>query len=151
MKCSCSLNYDLCTSILALLALGIILPGARASEEEFVTWRSVRIESPPHPQTGTVVVDAALGDAGPTRFEIKAFGRAHTLTPADLAKLRGFPLDGLRITYEASYPQLGGTTVYVKLFRVQYSPKDKTTLKDEVIVSVSQGKGLAIIGPTRRD
>ena len=102
---------------------------ARASEEDFLPWKSVQLECFETRQTGKVRVTAK-----PDSFAIEAFGRSHVVSKADLAKLKGFPLESLRVTHEAGYAQTGGHTVHASLRRAG----------ETVTVSVSKSKGLAV-------
>lgn len=121
-----------------------------ASEEEYLHWRSLRLDFGDHPQVGKAALAATAGDAGITAFEITAFGESHKLAASDLAKLRGFGLDGLRVTHETGYPERGGHTVYFRLRRIYYSASEKRAVEEVVTVSVSKGRGLAVSEPQER-
>ena len=122
-----------------------------ASEEEIPAWKSVRVECEDVPEAGKIVFAAASSAGKFSSCEVSAFGTPHKLAGPELEKLRNFSLDGLRITHEAGYPQLGGHTVHFKLRRVAYSAREKTTVVEDLVISVSKGKGLAVDGPTRRE
>ena len=134
---------------MTLAFLLIALP-SMASEEEYLAWSSLRLECKESPQAGKVTVFATMGDAGLSSFQLTAFGKDHSLAASDLAKVRDFPLDSLRVTHEAGYPQLGGHTVHFKLSRSYYVPAQMKSVAEDVVISVSKGKGLSVSGPHRR-
>jgi hypothetical protein len=133
-----------------LVAIASVGSSAFASEEEFLPWRSLRLDCGDHPQTGKVSLSATAGTSGITAFEFTAFGKAHKLAAGDLAKLRNFGLAGLRVTHEAGYPELGGHTVYFKLSRVYYSAGEKRTIEEVVVVSANKWRGLGVSEPQER-
>lgn len=121
-----------------------------ASEEEYLAWSSLRLECKESPQAGKVTLFATLGDAGLSSFKLTAFGKDHALAASDLAKVRDFPLHSLRVTHEGGYPELGGHTVHFRLSRSYYAPGQKKSVAEDVLISVSKGKGLSVSGPHRR-
>jgi hypothetical protein len=134
-------------TFLAVLLLGTAV--VCASEEEFLPWQEVRIVSAERPETGKVELMAVADTNGHRQVEIVAFGKKHTVPAADLAKLRRFPLDSLRLTHEAGYEELGGHTVHLRLKRENCIPGGY--VEETVVISVSRGKGLAISEPRQRE
>jgi len=137
-------------SIAALILTGLLtVTTARASEEEFLPWQEVRIVCAQRPETGKVELMAVADTNGYRQVEIVAFGKKHTVPAADLAKLRRFPLDSLRLTHETGYEELGGHTVHLRLKRENCIPGGY--VEETVVISVSRGKGLAISEPRQRE
>jgi len=131
-----------------MASLAFIPLASRASEEDVLNWRSIRVECLGTEETGKVGINASLNADRFAACEVTAFGKTHTLAAKDLNKLRGFSLDKLRITHEAGYPRFGGHTVHFKLVRMVFSPREQKTTISEVVVSVSKGQGLAVGDPT---
>lgn len=106
-------------------------------------WRTVNIDCFEAPQTGKVSIAAQGDDKGISALSVNAFGRSFTLETSDLQKIHSFPLDSLKVTHEAGYPQLGGHTVHFKFHR-RYYDKEQKPHDEEGLVSVSKGKGLEV-------
>lgn len=135
-------------ALVAASALAVLAPALPASEEEFLPPRSVRVEYGERSQTGKVAVTASQGAGGITAIEVTAFGKAHTAGAADLAKLAGYGLEGMRATHEAGYENLGGNTVHIRLRRPAGAAAGGKTA-EEAIVSVSKGRGLSVTLPKK--
>ena len=136
--------------ILAMTLLPWVLAGSvLASEEEFLPWDEIRIAFPQREDVGKVVLVANTTGGKYDELKIEAFGKKHTLQPADLDLLKDFPLSSLVTTHEAGYPKLGGHTIYFKLKRVEYD-EHKQLLERRVTVAVSKEKGIVVMGPTSR-
>ena len=134
----------------ALLTLAGLLAvtATHGSEEEYLPWQEVRIVCAERAETGKVELRARMVSNELAAVSITAFGKKHDVPAADVAKLRGFPLRDLRLTHEAGYAELGGHTVHLRLTRVWYEAGQ--LMEETLVVSVSQGKGLALNEPRRR-
>jgi hypothetical protein len=133
------------------LILVVVLATApvRGSEEELLPWQEVRIVCAERVETGPVELTARTVSNEIVAVSITAFGKKHDVPAADLAKLRGFPLDSLRLTHEAGYAELGGHTVHLRFKRNSCVPGG--WVEETVAISVSRGKGLTIGEPQRRE
>ena len=97
--------------LISALLLATFLNGlAVASQESVVTWDTFRVES--HSTGEPVVVSGKQNTEGLQELRIEAFGRAFTVSQATLRKL-GRMINGMQISSEPGYPELGGRTVYV--------------------------------------
>lgn len=122
--------------------------GAHASEESYVSWNRVRIESNGDPVTGMIRFEAGVDGEMWKSVRAFAFGRTYDLSTGQVARLRGYPLNSLVITHEAGYKELGGHTVHFKLSRQYY---EKKLLREKrLYISISKGKGLEIHEPEMR-
>ena len=131
--------------LLSLLAVLLVGSSARASEEEFLVWSEVRIVSVDRKDTGRVTFTAEVRDDAWRKVEATAFGKAHSLSEEQCARLGGFPLGRIRTTHEAGYEELGGHTVHFKFKRSFY--RESSLVEAEVIISISRGKGLKVSEP----
>jgi len=115
----------------------------RASEEEFLPWRSFAIECSDDTRAGKVALSARAGKGGLESLSIRAFGKAYSLSAADLLKMKGYPLDSAKVTHEAGYAKTGGHTVHLKFTR-RHIDRSGKPVEGRAVVSVSEGKGLAV-------
>ena len=126
------------TFMITILVAAIIpaLP-ATASEAESLSWTSAVIQCRKTSEAGNVSCEIKTGEKGWEKFVIKAFGKTHTLSSTDLAKLEGFPLASLRTSHEAGYERLGGYTVSFRFDRTFYNP-EKKLVTEIIYVSVTK-------------
>lgn len=132
----------------ALLAALLLAGPALASEEDHLPWRSVSVDCFEHAQTGKVSVRAEAGPQGLRSFSIQAFGRSHALGKRELALLSRFPLDSLKVTHEAGYPQTGGHAVHARLRRGEETALISVVQKLGVKVTVDRA---ALYGHLERE
>ncbi|MCW1926303.1 hypothetical protein OKA05_27360 [Luteolibacter arcticus] len=132
-----------------LLAFTFTTPTSLASEEEFVPLASITLKSQPNDHAGTVILDATQHPDGTwQKLTLTAFGKTHTLPPAQLAHLQDFPLTGISLRQEAGYPQLGGHTVHVRLERTRHDPASNKSIREALYLSLAKDTGkLAIAAP----
>jgi hypothetical protein len=129
-----------------LVWLGLPALNGLASQEEFLEWQSLVIQCRETPKAGKISCEVSMGEKGVySQFAIHAFGKDHTLTEAQLAKLAGFPLSSLRSTHEAGYEEIGGYTVHFRLRRDRYDDAKKL-VSEVVYVSVNKN-GASVSGP----
>jgi hypothetical protein len=99
--------------LILILALAALPSGAIASKEGLLSLNAFALESPGIGQSGPVKVAGAQSDRGITLLRIEAFGKTFNIGPDQLRQLRGFNANGVQITYEGGYGDLGGRTIYV--------------------------------------
>jgi hypothetical protein len=99
--------------VLALLAPFLLASGAAASEEHVFEFRTFRFESVD--ESGPVIVSGTQGEHGITALHITAFRKSFTLTPGQLKQLRGLIVNGVQLSGEGGYTELGGRTLYLIL------------------------------------
>jgi len=75
--------------------------------------RSFQFESPGDGYSGPVIVSGTQGANGIESLTIEAFGKRMSLNSDQLQQLQGFRANGLQLSSEGGYPQLGGHTVYL--------------------------------------
>lgn len=131
-----------------ILALATFASVSLGSEEEFLSWQTLRIKSPEHIETGVVTVEATTDASNITKLSIEAFGRKTILSEAELKQLEGFPLSSCVLTHGPGYAALGGHTVHMRLKRTIYDGEAKTTKTEEIIISVPKAADTTI---TKRD
>jgi hypothetical protein len=106
-------------SLSLLLAFGLLAASgeAAASKEGLLPLNAFALESPGIGQSGPVKVSGAQSDGGISLLRIEAFGRNFTLQPQQLRSFKGFNANGVQISYEGGYVDLGGRTIYVVFSR----------------------------------
>ena len=80
-----------------------------------MTIGELRATSPGVGESGPVAVTATRGPHGFSAVEVQAFGRVTKLTADQLAQLHGQFVNGMQLSYEGGYKELGGRTVYIEL------------------------------------
>jgi len=162
LACSLLKSHDYCVNkseivmlrhVIALVAVLnslLFVALANGSEEEFVPWKSVRIDCVKRDPISTVVVKVRMNESKFGAFELTAFGRKKKLLADDLAKLKGFPLSSLLITHEAGYESLGGHTLSCKLKRVFYDD-DEDLIQEQVYIMMVKNKPDEVTVMKRRE
>ena len=84
-----------------------------ASQEGVLVFGNFKIESPGIGSSGPVTVSGTQGGKGISSLRVEAFGKQFDLTSDQLKGLAGVMTNGLQLSYEAGYPELGGRTVYL--------------------------------------
>lgn len=104
--------------ILFSMALSVALlapmPG-RASQEGVLRLNEFRLSSQGIGDSGPVVVSGAQSDDRFVALRVEAFGRVQSLPAGELGKLKGGLVNGLQLTFDSGYRQLGGRTIYIHL------------------------------------
>jgi len=132
-----------------LLALVLSTVVAMASEESLLGWTSAVVRCGHTREAGDVSCEMDTGEDGWKKFVIQAFGTTHTLTAADLRKLKNFPLSSLRTTHEAGYERSGGHTVHFRFNRTFYN--DDRKLMTEIIYVSATKTGVTVSDPRAMD
>src|SRR5205823_1259570 len=87
-----------------------------ASQEGILAFSSFRLESDGIGSSGRIVVEGKQNEkAQIIAMKIGAFGRDYVVPKEKLAQLVELPANGIRISYEVGYKELGGRTVYIQL------------------------------------
>ncbi len=100
-----------------ILTLSILSGRVSASKEGLLVLNAFALESPGIGESGPVKISGAQSDGGITLLRIEAFGKTFSLGPDQLRQLRGFNANGVQITYEGGYVDLGGRTIYIVFSR----------------------------------
>lgn len=115
-----------------------------ASQEGVLAINELRVTSPGIGDSGQVVVTATKGPNGFRALEVQAFGRITRLTESQLTKLQGQFVNGVQLSYEAGYKELGGRTVYIVL-----SKGFTSGLQEVQTISVNE-QGTVTVDPPAR-
>jgi hypothetical protein len=107
-------------TIMKRLALAILLVGvagsAYASQEGTLPISSFRLESDGAGASGKITVEGKQNaKAQLIELKIKAFGKDYVVPAKKLGLLAELRANGIRISYESGYKELGGKTVYIQL------------------------------------
>jgi hypothetical protein len=92
----------------------ISIRNARASEEGAVPFSSFTFQSTDI-ETGVVSVSGTQAATGISALNIKAFKREFNLSKVQLENLKGIIVNGVQMSAEGGYPQIGGKTIYLRL------------------------------------
>lgn len=115
-----------------------------ASQEGILAMGELRVTSPGIDDSGQIVVTATRGPEGFSALEVQAFGRVTRLTEGQLARLQGEFVNGVQLSYEAGYKELGGRTVYIVLSKVFTSG-----LRETQTLSVNEQGTVTVDRPAR--
>ena len=101
--------------IIAILFLAVTCI-VRASQEGILAFSSFRLESDGIGSSGKVVVEGKQNEKRQiVTMRISAFGKEYVVPKEKLAQLVELPANGIRISYEAGYKELGGRMIYIQL------------------------------------
>ena len=110
--------------ILSLICLSTLIGAlpSIASEEGVLPFGTFRIESLGIGESGPVVVSGNQSNQGVLKFSVDVFEKHFDLNAAQLQQLQqlqqlGGYINGIQLSYEAGYKQLGGRTIYILLAR----------------------------------
>jgi hypothetical protein len=96
-----------------ILAFSILSGSVSASKEGLLALKAFALESPGIGESGPVKISGAQSSSDITLLRIEAFDKTFNIGPDLLRQLRGFNANGVQITYEGGYVDLGGRTIYV--------------------------------------
>ena len=98
------------------LILFSIATSAFASKEGILAFSEFRLESPGIGSSGKVVIEGHQNEkAQIVALKRNACGTNYIIPKEMLAKLTDITSNGIRISYEHGYPELGGRTIYIQL------------------------------------
>jgi len=87
-----------------------------ASKEGILAFSRFHLESDGIGSSGKIIIDGQQNQSSQiVELKISAFGRSYIVPKEQLAGLAELPSNGIRISYEAGYKQLGGRTLYIQL------------------------------------
>lgn len=89
----------------------------KSSQEGVLVLSDFTVSSRSIGESGPVTVSGTQTTDGIASLRVNAFGRAIVANPAQLKDLRGFFANGMQLTYESGYKELGGRTVYIVLVK----------------------------------
>jgi hypothetical protein len=101
-----------------LLAMVLSLLAATqtyGSQEGMLRWSSFSIDSEGIGSSGPVTVSGKQDENGITEMSVKAFSRVYKLGKEHLDLLRSMRVNGMQLSYEGGYKNLGGRTLYIQL------------------------------------
>jgi hypothetical protein len=88
---------------------------AHGSQEGALALSSFTIQSPGIGESGPVTISGTQNANTVTALNVKAFGKEFNLAPKQLQELKGLGANGVQLSYERGYKELGGRTLYLQL------------------------------------
>jgi hypothetical protein len=85
-----------------------------ASQEGVIPFDTFKVESRGIGESGPVVVSGRQNEHGFESLEVIAFGKTFQITQAQLKELQDGLMNGLQLSYEYGYKNLGGRTLYLR-------------------------------------
>jgi hypothetical protein len=101
--------------LVAIAALTVGSASVFASKEGILRMGSFELTSDGIGESGPVTISGRQGDKGISKLTISAFGKRFELDEAQLVQVQGLPVNGLQLSYEVGYKDLGGRTLYIGL------------------------------------
>jgi hypothetical protein len=101
-----------------LLAVALTIVAAAktyGSQEGMLRWSSFSIDSEGIGSSGPVTVSGKQDQTGITSMTIKAFSRTYELGKEQLDLLKSMRVNGMQLSFEGGYKNLGGRTLYIQL------------------------------------
>ena len=126
------------------VALTLLLSGAVAfaSKEGPLLFSSFSIASPGVGSSGPVTVTGKTDAADHLiALTVIAFGKTFQLNKDQLMQLVGLKFNGIQLSYEAGYAQLGGRTVYIAFQGGLVASSHTSSL---VILEVTETRGVKV-------
>jgi hypothetical protein len=99
--------------LVLLVFLLTAVPLAGASDEGALPLGSFRIDSPGNGASGPVVVFGRQTESGIASLQVEAFGKVFTLSPQHIKNLEGTLINGLQLSQESHFRELGGPHIYL--------------------------------------
>jgi len=94
----------------------LVIPPAFASKEGVLKLNTFSLESKGIAEFGPVKVVGEQSEQNEVKsLSVEAFGKKIELKPEDLSKIPKQPYNGIQLSYEQGYPEMGGKTVYITL------------------------------------
>jgi len=102
-----------------LVTLGFMFASshAAASQEGILTWSEFAISSPGIGASGPIKISGTQNHEGIGTLKVRAFGREYVATSPQLRELQGFSANGMLLSYEQGYRELGGRTLYLSFIK----------------------------------
>ena len=101
------------STLLVFIVALLFAPLALASKEGVLPLGTIHIESPGIGESGSVILSGFQTAQGVQDLTIEAFGKKFRLSPAQLQELQGGLFNGVQLSYESGYKELGGRTIYL--------------------------------------
>jgi hypothetical protein len=106
---------------------------AGASEEGILPLGKFSLSSDGLDNSGSVTVTGSISKTGFASLSINAFGKTVDLNKKQLALIDGMMVNGIQMTFEEGYKEMGGKTVYV-----QFSRGFSSGIKATKVISVNE-------------
>lgn len=101
--------------IFLLVLLFTVACNVQSSEEGILAFSNFRLESGGLGSSDKVIVEGVQNTKGQiVSLNVSAFGKDYIVPKERLADLDGLSANGVRISYEAGYAELGGRTIYIQ-------------------------------------
>jgi hypothetical protein len=100
-----------------------------SSQEGVLSFSKISFESEGIGTSGPVSVLCKNNKNEIHYLEVNAFGKKYILSQRDLKKISKLPYNGIQLSYEQGYKELGGKTVYIVLvFGFKSGTKEKIAI-----------------------
>jgi hypothetical protein len=98
------------------VAVFVVADFAHASQEGALSLSKFRLESEGIGESGKIAVEGRVNDKQQlVELKVHAFAKDYVVPPKKLELLADLEPNGIRISYERGYEELGGRTVYVQM------------------------------------
>lgn len=116
--------------ILLIVLMLLLTSNVFASQEGVLSLSSFSIESKGIGSSGPVSISGTKNDKNEfTLLTIKIFGKEYKISDEDLKKIPAKPYNGIQLSYEHGYKELGGRTIYIILqFGFTSGNRDRTLI-----------------------
>jgi hypothetical protein len=93
----------------------LLVPSAHASMEGILLLNDFHISSNGLGESGPVVIAGKQNDSGIQSLDVRVFGKHFQLNKTQLLAISALSINGIQLSYEAGYKELGGRTLYIVL------------------------------------
>ncbi len=122
--------------ILTILLLPLL---AHASKEGVLPISTFTIESKGIGESGPIKITGQRNQDAITSLIIEAFGKQYQISEDNLRKIPTQPYNGIQISFEEGYKQLGGKTIYI-IFQMGFT----SGIRKQVQISLTENSTVKV-------
>ena len=126
--------------IFVFLILSLFVSNAYSSEEGVLSFSSFIFKSKGIGESGPVIVSGEKNNKNEIVFlNIEAFGKKYELTKKNLKSIPKLPYNGIQLSYEHGYKELGGKTIYIS-FQLGFN----SGVKEKILIIITENGKIEI-------
>ena len=127
-------------TIFTLFILALFVGKAFASQEGVLSFSSFLFKSEGIGESGHVVVSGEKNNKNEiVSLDIEAFGKKYKIPEEKLKDIPKLPFNGIRLSYDGGYKELGGKTIYIS-FQVGFT----SGVTEKVLITITENGKIEI-------
>jgi len=126
--------------ILVAAIMFLLTSSAFASQEGVLSLSSFTLQSEGIGESGPVSISGTTNDGNEfTALTVNVFGKEYKLSDEDLKKIPAKPYNGIQLSYEAGYKELGGKTLYI-ILQVGFTSGNR----DRTLITITESGSIQV-------